>query len=766
MARQFTRRELIKLLGSGGVMVFAGGCKKLRRGIQDNLDQFTEHTLVMERLTGEREDKIEWKNRTEEWKNTTCMLCDSRCGLNARVIDKNLVFLKGLMNHPVNAGGICPLGIAGLQYQYSPERLITPKLKMGERGGKVWENIGVRKAMDIIDTVLKEISGKQGEVVFVSDEHDTIRAMIIKYFLNSFGSNIVISTNVDKNLRVAVKSHFNIDSVPLYDIENSDYILSFGFDFLSYSENFMHYQKSYSLFRSGTGEKGKHVQVESRLSLTGGKSDWWIPIRPCSEHLLAQGIAYVLVRERLYKTSFVNNYLDNFDYFMTELLKNTELEYISKMTGVEVGNIIRLAKELANSRAPVCLAGPQLYLCENAVQKISAVFTLNLLLGRIEQPGGMLFEDNSFVDELEERIFGKKLNVNYTSWEYLNNKSDFFKDKIVFITENNPFKFLSFNSEIIDSLKKARFICYWGQYQSDITNFVDLVVPDMSFLERNDISLSSRGFKYPVISEVNKLVETEYETIDLTEYLTDKLLKWNKIKWDLDGLIRRIKEEIFYMRRGNVFSADRRSSIIDILENQGFWHSRYKNADEFIADLNKNGSWWDPYYNYGAYGSKIRTVNGRVDFKKIYTMLTEHKKEVSEKEKDYPLTLVPVLSSYLGIDGKGAGIPWVYEITGLMVHEMWSLWVEINPLTGEKLGLRDGSKVKIVSPSGSIVAKVKFFEGAHPECVNILFGAGTSSFGRYAEEFNGCVHSLFNPDDIFKNDSPNIFSTKVRIEKL
>ncbi len=763
MTRKFTRREVVKILGGGGILLFSGACTKLRRKIQDELDYFTEHKLAMEKLTGEWEDGALWINREERFINTTCMMCDSRCGLVARSINSDIVFVRGNPDHPVNLGGICPLGVAGLQYQYSPDRIINPLQRQGERGGGLWENIGVRKAIDIIDGILKQVSGSRDSIVFITDEHDTARAIAIKSFMKNFDSYRIVSSNYDKNLRYSIKRLLNVDSTPIYDIENSDYILSFGYDFLSYADNFMHYQTAYSRFRSNPAGRGRHVQIDSHLSLTAGKSDWWIPVNPGTEHILARGIIYVLLRERLYNSDFAQEFFKGFDSFTREVLKGTELEYVSKKTGVSTSIIVRLAKELAIARRPVAIPGPQLYFSENAGEKLESVFFLNLLLGRFETPGGMLLEDNSVSREIEDSFlenYGKK--IEFVSYEFISRNHDFFKDKVLFITENNPYRFAGLNPDFITGLKKARFICYWGQYHNDISELSDIIMPDRSFVERDDISLASRGFKFPVISVVKKIIDTSYETFDLSQFVFERGLGMRRGNPDWNAFIREIQERIFALRRGEVFVSDRRKSVVDILESQGFWYHRYKNKDEFFKELENRGAWWDPYYNYGEYGSRIRTDDRKIDL----SVLFDFRSPSEEEEKDYPLRLVPLLNSYIGIDGRGADIPWILELTGMRINHKWGLWAEINPATARELGIEDGEVVRLRSKNGQLEVKIRYFEGCIPGCVNIPVGAGNANFGRWAREYNGFAYSLFGNSAIFGSDSPLIFSTKVRIEKI
>ena len=67
---------------------------------------------------------------------TTCMLCDGGCGIQARLVNKNrAILLEGNPKNPVNAGGICPLGAAGLQFFYAPYR-VCPTDEADQEAGR------------------------------------------------------------------------------------------------------------------------------------------------------------------------------------------------------------------------------------------------------------------------------------------------------------------------------------------------------------------------------------------------------------------------------------------------------------------------------------------------------------------------------------------------------------------------------------------------------------------------------------------------------
>jgi anaerobic selenocysteine-containing dehydrogenase len=62
----------------------------------------------------------------------------------------------------------------------------------------------------------------------------------------------------------------------------------------------------------------------------------------------------------------------------------------------------------------------------------------------------------------------------------------------------------------------------------------------------------------------------------------------------------------------------------------------------------------------------------------------------------------------------------------------WEDVLKMNPADGEKLGLKDGDLVKVSSMAGSIVVKLKLWEGVRPGTVTKAFGQGHWAYGRVA----------------------------------
>jgi molybdopterin-containing oxidoreductase family iron-sulfur binding subunit len=63
---------------------------------------------------------------------------------------------------------------------------------------------------------------------------------------------------------------------------------------------------------------------------------------------------------------------------------------------------------------------------------------------------------------------------------------------------------------------------------------------------------------------------------------------------------------------------------------------------------------------------------------------------------------------------------------------MWSSWVELNPVTAEKLGIAQGDVVEVSSGHGRVQAGVVISPGIAPDVVAMPAGQGHRTYTRYA----------------------------------
>ena len=98
----------------------------------------------------------------------------------------------------------------------------------------------------------------------------------------------------------------------------------------------------------------------------------------------------------------------------------------------------------------------------------------------------------------------------------------------------------------------------------------------------------------------------------------------------------------------------------------------------------------------------------------------------------------------------------------------------MNPADGARLGLKSGDTVKISSPAGSIVTKLKLWEGVRPGTVTKCYGQGHWAYGRVAAAQYGKAARGGNNNEILVDDYDRLSGatarnggfTGVRIEKV
>jgi anaerobic selenocysteine-containing dehydrogenase len=101
-------------------------------------------------------------------------------------------------------------------------------------------------------------------------------------------------------------------------------------------------------------------------------------------------------------------------------------------------------------------------------------------------------------------------------------------------------------------------------------------------------------------------------------------------------------------------------------------------------------------------------------------------------DKEYPFTFIDY-KSRLNREGRSQNTVWYQEFKKVDVGDTsWDDVVKINPVDGQKLGIRTGDAVRLTSTTGSIVTKAKLWEGVRPGTIAKCYGQGHWAYGRVA----------------------------------
>ena len=422
-----------------------------------------------------------------EWKPSVCPLCSAGCGLTVRVMDADVETvrngqqgvvamavakkLEGDPKHPISRGGLCARGQAAIQVTYHPDRLRQPMKRTGQRGAGTFTAISWDEAIGELVAKLDVLAaaGDQKSLAMLSRARTGKRRDLLAEFARRFGAPPPIGFDVfgDDVLRRANGLSFGHAQLPSFDLANARYVIAFGADFLGTWNSPVAQSVDYGAMRQGHAQtRGKLVQVEPRMSLTGANADEWVPAKPGTEGVVALGLAHVIVANKLRPGDggSAAAHVEGWSGGLTEYTP----ERVEQMTGVPAKRLERLARELAQFAPAVAIVGGAPLAHTNALFTALAVNALNALLGTVDQPGGMFFARGASqppLMNLQSAVGGLGA------------------AKVLLLDEANPLHGMPKAMGFRETLEKVPFIASFGSFVDDTSAFADLILPDHSFLE-------------------------------------------------------------------------------------------------------------------------------------------------------------------------------------------------------------------------------------------------------------------------------------------
>lgn len=664
-----SRREFIKVAGIG-TLAAVSGCTKLS-GFMDKRGGPVPPEGI------------------DKWIPSVCGQCPDGCGMLVRVIDGRVVKIEGNPVHPVNKGTICARGQAGLQVLYDPDRIRSPLRRIGARGDGRWKEISWDEAVGEVAAVLRGIrqKGEAHTISLISGVENGLMQGLLGRFMGSLGSpNYILASDRTKLAPFeAIYLTQGIKQRPLYDISNCSSILSFGAPLLESSCQTL---REYGDFRRGKGRnRGKLIHIGPRLSVTGIKSDRWIPAVPGTEGEIALSIASVIIKEGLFDRDFISRYTTGFDRFVDIAVRDYTPSAVSKTTGVSEDLIVNIAREFAHNRPSIAISGSLM------TSDQIAIHCLNALAGSINKKGGIYYPDyeQASIEPISEWL---------TKGSYKTNALLIYKSNFLF-NMPNP-------GDMYEALKGIPFIVSFSPFMDETTGMADMVLPDNTYLESSEIvdvptaNGVINGFMQPVIKPLYRTMHTG-----------DVILRIAKEAGAAVGSYKTF-EDVLFERLRQIHGAGKGYVFGEGALPQSF--------DGFIKAVQAGGGFVTPLSRVHA-----GVFNFRADLLKKGVSHHSASGQAGGGSALHLHTYRPLSSAGI-IDFNQ---PWLKESFAPEVPEMWNTWVEINPATAKRQGINSGDMVWVESPVGRIRLKARLYPGIHPSVVAVPSGLGEAGEGRW-----------------------------------
>ena len=649
------------------------------------------------------------------WKPSVCPLCAAGCGLTVRAMraDKDVMRdgragvvqilaakkLEGTPEHPVNRGGLCARGQSAIQVTYHPDRITQPLKRSGDRGQGRYEAISWDEALAEVVAKLDELAaaGNQRALAFLAQRRSSHRSALVGQFLSRYGAPAPVTYELfgDDVLRRANAISFGREQLPTFDLANAGHVLSFGADFLGTWNSPVAHSYAYGEMRQGRrGVRGDFVQVEARMSQTGASADEWVPINPGTEGVLALGIAHVIMRDqlRIPAGGRAVTWIAGWNAGLAEYAP----EEVAAITGVAAARVERLAREFAHRGPSVAIVGGPPLAHTNGLFTALAVNALNALVGSVQQTGGVFFTpqigptaapavSESF--RLQPEGAGPPIS----------------SARVLFVDGVNPVFTAPPAWKVADALAQVPFIVSFGSFLDETSILADLILPDHSFLEAWSEALPESGSTIAVASAAPPVMLPLHDTRPTGDVVLEI------------GRNLRAPIDLGWQTFDEMIAATF-DGLPEMTEGIDAW-----------SDAQEKGGWWGEM----PADRRAAVAAGAGVSRPAITNAAFEEPRFDGSPEEYPFHFLPYPSNQF-LDGSLAHLPWLQEMPDPLTSAMWSSWVEINPATAQKLGIRQGDIVELGSSQGSLRTAAVISPGIAPDVLAMPVGQGHKTFTRYA----------------------------------
>ncbi len=710
-----------------------------------------------------------WSPGLEDRINSTCLICPSRCGIRGRLVDEHLVGITGNPLHPMSRGGVCPRGVAGVQMLYHPERVASPLARVGPRGAGQWQPVSHEEALGQIAERLQVLrtEGRPEALALLAGYCAGTMQDLWRQFLRSFGSPNYVADDYNDGTDTIMALMHGIPRRPSYDLEQAEFVLSFG---ASLFESWWSPLQAFVAFSNpggGNGQRRRFVQIDTRFSRTAARAHDWIGIRPGTHAVLALGIAYVLIRDELFDADFVSRHVSGFEDFVDDhgrpvegyrsrVVRNYRTEEVSVITGVPVERITSLARALAEGGRQVSVCGAEVMFSRNGLLAGLAVHSLNVLLGSVNRPGGVLVGDDPPLDPLVEPLLDSTSEAGlghapvaeappFGAGDQASRFAEVMAEdeapsiEALLLYYSNPLSSSARREQWTRVLEKIPFVVSFSPFLDETAHQADLVLPDLLPYERWQDAPAPISYPYPVWGLTRPLVQPQgggMHTGDAVLALAKNVggaVAQSLPYQSFEDLLQVRARGLFSAGRGVILGSEFERQYHREMEQRGWWLREHNEFESFWEDLVDSGGWTDLFYDDTDPLRMSRTPNGRIDLLPAELLRLQDTQEGERQlymdvgsdddgaPDEFPLRLIPYRVSTLA-SGTLALEKWLVEQPVVFPDVLWVPWVEVSPITARALGFGDGSMVWVVSPRGRYRARLKMFPGTAPENVCAPYG--------------------------------------------
>ena len=641
-------------------------------------------------------------NGIDSWFATTD---DSGLGVIVRVMEGRAKKIAGNPDYPVNVGKHAVHADSALQALYHPDRVDVPMRRRAK--GQPLTPISWDEANSLIQ---RWMSDADGNLRIVTNPVRGGDARIAGDVASAFNGKLMFFDPLEQGvLHRSIKTVFNQDRIPEFDIANANTVMSFGADWLGTWLSPVRYGTKYGDFRGGD-HRGFMMHAESRMSMTAAAADQWLTVNPGYEGDLAISIASVIVSE----ADSLHVPPENVEAYTANIpdgeLNKWAPETVAEKVGVPADRIREAARRFASEGPSIAFGGGSAGAQTNGVFNLTAVYALNILAGTVGEKGGIQFNPAG-----PQGLPDSATGASFEDWEKELSHWRAGNVKTVITRGVDLVHGLPRSVDAGGALDGVENVIAFTGVLDESSEHANLVLPENSYLENWGLDVPEPAPGYEVVGLRQPVVnapldgETRARLYDSRSFL-DTLLEAAGPQAPVDSVKDFVDDtvgELYATGRGSVMAGDPKLFKNGVLQRGGWWDvnaTTTTNAPSSIPSpiakaAGPGLSGWD------------ERVEGRV------------------------FTVVPFAHQSI-LDGRNASTPWAQSTPDPITTVAWATWAEINFDKAKDMGISEVQWIKVRTTVGEITVQAYPHPGISPNVIAIPVGQGHHEGigGRYAED--------------------------------
>ncbi|MGG4499118.1 molybdopterin-containing oxidoreductase family protein [Brevibacillus reuszeri] len=423
--------------------------------------------------------------------------CWDTCSMRVTVDEGGkAVKIRGNSEHPITKGFLCIKVNNYLERVYSPDRILYPMLRVGDKGEASFKRISWGEAVERITDKFKETIYKYGtEAVLPFSYAGTMGVLnytsMDRRFFGKMGASTLAKTFCIAAGGAALDTTFGKRiGIDPEDMVHSKLIIAWGTNTIATNVH------QFPIIEEARKNGAIFVVIDPFKHETAQKADLYLQIKPGTDSALALGIMNILIAEDLIDHDYVRSYLHGYEE-LAEKVKAFTPEKVEEITGINKQQVIELARLYGNTKASVVRCGFGVQRHTNGGELVRTIGILPTFTGAWKEVGGgflLCNMDQGFNYGFNyEKLHRTDIHQGNPREINCSQIATALHDKenpihMMYVFNSNPALVAPDSNRVLKGLMRDDlFVVVHEQHMTETCKYADIVLPATTTLEQWDI---------------------------------------------------------------------------------------------------------------------------------------------------------------------------------------------------------------------------------------------------------------------------------------